>query len=71
MQLMYDIGLDVHKRKISCCVKDGSGQIHAEGVGSLVLFQKEPRLRSQHTRRRSKRITPALLGSASGELLPS
>jgi transposase len=31
MQPMYYIGLDVHKRKISYCVKDGGGQIHAEG----------------------------------------
>ncbi len=31
MQPMYYIGLDVHKRKISYCVKDGSGKIHAEG----------------------------------------
>jgi hypothetical protein len=28
---MYYIGLDVHKRKISYCVKDGSGRVHAEG----------------------------------------
>jgi transposase len=28
---MYYIGLDVHKRKISYCVKDGSGKIYAEG----------------------------------------
>jgi len=28
---MYYIGLDVHKRKISYCVKDGSGKVHAEG----------------------------------------
>jgi hypothetical protein len=26
MQPMYYIGLDVHKRKISYCVKDGSGR---------------------------------------------
>src|ERR1700739_3754344 len=32
MQTMYYIGLDVHKKKISYCVKDGSGQIHAEGA---------------------------------------
>jgi len=32
MQTMYYIGLDVHKRTISYCVKDGSGQIHAEGA---------------------------------------
>ena len=37
---MYYIGLDVHKRKISYCVKDASGQLHAEGghqrIGHLV-----------------------------------
>lgn len=31
MQSMYYIGLDVHKWKISYCVKDGSGKIYAEG----------------------------------------
>ena len=30
MQPMYYIGLDVHKRKISYCVKDGSGAMHAK-----------------------------------------
>ncbi len=30
MQPMYYIGLDVHKRKISYCVKDSSGKIHTE-----------------------------------------
>ena len=29
---MYYIGLDVHKKTISHCVKDLSGQIHAEGA---------------------------------------
>jgi hypothetical protein len=28
---MYYIGLDVHKKTISYCVKDASGQIHQEG----------------------------------------
>jgi transposase len=32
MQSMYYIGLDVHKKTISYCVKDGSGCIYAEGV---------------------------------------
>src|SRR5215472_1775470 len=32
MQSMYYIGLDVHKKKISYCVKDGSGNVHAEGA---------------------------------------
>jgi transposase len=31
MQPMYYIGLDVHKRTISYCVKDVIGKIHAEG----------------------------------------
>jgi hypothetical protein len=30
MPPMYYIGLDVHKLKISYCVKDGSGKIHAD-----------------------------------------
>src|SRR6266581_589275 len=32
MEDMYYIGLDVHKKTISYCVKDGSGHIHAEGA---------------------------------------
>jgi len=28
---MYYIGLDVHKKSISFCVKDGGGQIHQQG----------------------------------------
>ena len=31
MQNMYYIGLDVHKRTISYCVKDASGRVYAEG----------------------------------------
>ena len=31
MEPMYYIGLDVHKRKISYCVKDGRGKVFAEG----------------------------------------
>jgi len=37
MQPMYYIGLDVHKRKIRYCVKDGGGRIHAEGSISTRL----------------------------------
>jgi transposase len=32
MQPMYYIGLDVHKRTISYCVKDGSGTMRSEGT---------------------------------------
>jgi len=31
MDIMYYIGLDVHKKTISVCVKDASGQVHQEG----------------------------------------
>jgi transposase len=32
METMYYIGLDVHKKKISYCVKDVSGRIYSEGA---------------------------------------
>jgi hypothetical protein len=38
MQNMYYIGLDVHKRTISYCVKDGSGAIRAEGAIPATRF---------------------------------
>ena len=38
MQTIYDIGLDVHKRTISYCVKDGGGTIHAEGTIPATRF---------------------------------
>ena len=38
MQGMYYIGLDVHKRTISYCVKDGSGKIYAEGTIHATRF---------------------------------
>jgi len=31
MEPMYYIGLDVHKQKISYCVKDAGGKLHSEG----------------------------------------
>ena len=38
MQSMYYIGLDVHKKMISYCVKDGSGRIHAESAIPATRF---------------------------------
>ena len=32
MDSIYQIGLDVHKKTISYCVKDASGQVHQEGT---------------------------------------
>jgi hypothetical protein len=63
-ETMYYIGLDVHKRTISYCVKDGSGKIHAEGT--------EPRPRGQHDAQRNrKEFVHASSGSAPGELFLS
>lgn len=38
MEPMYYIGLDVHKRKISYCVKDASGRLHSEGTLPATRF---------------------------------
>jgi len=38
MEPMYYIGLDVHKRKISYCVKAGGGKVCAEGSISATRF---------------------------------
>jgi hypothetical protein len=35
---MYYVGLDVHKKTISYCVKDASGRVHQEGkIGAMRL----------------------------------
>ena len=46
MPPMYYIGLDVHKRKISYCVKDSSGRIHAEGSISATRLELDHWMRS-------------------------
>jgi len=107
METMYYIGLDVHKKTISYCVKDGSGRIYAAGSIpatrlTLDLWMKtlpqpwtvameatiftawiydhlKPHAaavkvdcREAPTRAEApKSFIPALLLSASGELLPS
>src|SRR5437773_9006813 len=38
METMYYIGLDVHKRTISYCVKDGRGAIRDEGTTPATRF---------------------------------
>ena len=46
MQSMYYIGLDVHKRTISYCVKDGGGTIHAEGTIAATRFDLDRWMRT-------------------------
>jgi transposase len=38
MQNMYYIGLDVHKRTISYCVKDGGDAMHSKGTIRATRF---------------------------------
>src|SRR5437667_9284892 len=54
---MYYIGLDVHKKTISYCVKDASGQVHQEGKvgatrweldGSTAIRDRRRTLRYRH-----------------------
>ncbi len=41
MEPMYYIGLDVHKRTISYCVKNSSGAVYSEGALSATRFDLE------------------------------
>jgi hypothetical protein len=41
MESMYYIGLDVHKRKISYCVKDGSGK-RFSSIKKAVSYSRRP-----------------------------
>jgi hypothetical protein len=38
---MYYIGLDVHKKTISYCVKDASGQVHQEGKVGATRWERD------------------------------
>src|ERR1700677_4020652 len=76
MQPMYYIGLDVHKRKISYCVKDGSGRIHAEGsisatsgagpLDAIAAAAVERGDGSDHVHGLDLRSSPATCGRAEG-----
>ena len=58
MQPMYYIGLDMHKLKISYCVKDSGGKVYAEGWIPATRFDLDrwmkalPQLWSAHWKRR-------------------
>src|SRR5258708_3146614 len=61
MQTMYYIGLDVHKRTISYCVKDGSGTIHAEGTIPATRFDLDRWMKTlpqPWTRRWKPQVSP-------------
>jgi hypothetical protein len=57
---MYYIGLDVHKRSISYCVKDGGGKIHAEGTIPATRFDLDRWMRSSGVDDIRVDIRPAL-----------
>src|SRR4030088_354504 len=77
MTTMNYIGLDVHKKTISYCVKDVSGRIQQEGkigstrevpasAGAADAAEEEPCLRTADGNRRGVQQATA----AQGELLP-
>jgi hypothetical protein len=43
---MYYIGLDVHKKTISNCVKDASGQVHQEGKVGATRWELDAWIRA-------------------------
>jgi hypothetical protein len=66
---MYFIGLDVHKKTISYCVKDAAGRVHQEGkIGSTrrELTAGFGLCRSPARSPWKQRSLPAILGNPSG-----
>jgi hypothetical protein len=60
METMYYIGLDVHKKTIDYCVKDGSGRIYAAAGLSCPAprcFEIDSSIRSGRTPRRASAST--------------
>jgi transposase len=49
MDIMYYIGLDVHKKTISYCVKDASGQVHQEGKAGATRWELDSCLMQSET----------------------
>jgi transposase len=47
METMYYIGLDVHRRTISCCVKDVRGRVYAEGSVPAIRFDLDRRMKAK------------------------
>src|SRR5438132_11563983 len=45
---MYYIGLDVHKKTISYCVKDASGQVHQEGKVGATRWELDDWIKTLH-----------------------
>jgi transposase len=72
MQPMYYMGLDVHKRKIGYCVKDGGGQLHAEGSISATRLDLDHWMRSlpQPWSTAMKRRSPAGFTIIANHMLP-
>jgi hypothetical protein len=58
---MYYIGLDVHKKTISYCVKDASGQVHGEGKVGATRWLSGRGSVDFHGLRWRVRISPARL----------
>src|SRR5258708_23418454 len=55
---MYYIGVDVHKKTISYCVKDASGQVHQEGQIGATRWELDGWIKTlPHPRREAMEAT--------------
>ena len=50
MEPMYYTGLDVHKQKISYCVKDASGKLHSDGALPATRHDLDCWMKTCHSR---------------------
>src|ERR1700722_19923719 len=70
MQSMYYSGLDVHKRSISYCVKDGGGKIHAGGAIPAPRFDLDRWMRRVPPPRTAAMVATVFTGWIYDHLLP-
>ena len=67
---MYYIGLDVHKKTISYCVKDASGRVHREGTIGAVRNELDWWLKTLPQPRMMALVAPIFTGWIYDHLLP-
>ena len=67
---MYFIGLDVHKKTISCCVKDAAGRVYQEGKIGSTRWELDERIRTMPQPRRIAMEATIFTGWIYDHLLP-
>ena len=64
MERMYYIGLDVHKKTISYCVKDVGGRIYAEGKIPATRYDLDLWMKPSRSRGRQRWKPPCSTGGS-------